>query len=332
MDTQEFFNQHDPQNSGEHKLLAFLPVQFTLLDNHLTGSDNRSLNLQMNTGSSLTFRAKKETGVTVRFLKTNQQFTLEDTDLDDSFRRAAKKAKELTGTKPGFELNYFSDNPLHSADQPCWRQLNQQFLNTTELPEIPDKKLLLKGNGQETTIPLPDNSGYSLVFVDLNCSVPDLKILLEQRNQELNEVLETINQFFELPSLADLSGADQDWLDKVIDNHRLKSRLRHVVNQNTAIEVAANLIQSGKIEALGNLLDDVHESILLDFELTCNKAEQVLSDARNSGIILGSCPLLHNDSMGSLFLIKTEDQDAFHEWLRKTCPEGAPPAVTILFD
>ena len=301
MKIQEFFDQYGRSNADKPILLSFLPDSLTLLDNHLSGNASKKLVVQRETGCYLSVRSSKQPGI--HFLNTDQHLNLEEANLDNSFREVIRKAQENYGKETGVELNYFSDTTPSLPDHEQWARLNERFLKGETITEQSVKQLLLVEGMQNKVIPLQGNTGFSLVYADLNCTIPDLDILLQNRNRELNEVLESINLFFELPSLGDLSGADQDWLDKLIEDPLLKSRLRHVVN-----------------------LNNVHESTLLDFELNCEKAEKVVDEALNSETILGSSLLIHEQSFGSLHLIKTENIDTFIEWIRKAAEE---PALTV---
>lgn len=330
MDRATFFDQYGAQNKTGDTFLSYLPDEFVVLDNHLSGSYQKRLVVQMDTGCYLGFHQKEGTKSEIHFLDTNQKKHPETQDLDHSYNEVIRKAQEILGKKSGVELNYISDSLPHPSDHEQWIQLNQHFLNNTPDKKPATKKLLYQSGNQEQGISIPRNTGFSLVYAHLRCRLPKLKSILQERDQELNEVLETINQFFELPSLSDLTGDDQEWLDKLIEDSRLKSRLRHVVNQNTALEIAVDQLQKGKIDVLGNLMNNVHDSTVLDFELNCAQADRVIQNALNTEIVLGSCAILHENSFDSLHLIKSEDIDAFRAWVRKMGPEETIPTIKVL--
>lgn len=142
--------------------------------------------------------------------------------------------------------------------------------------------------------------GYQFVAVNSNVDRALVSSGYNQRVKELHEVRKVINTFFEVPYLGSLTGEDNEWLDKLVEDPLLKKRLRHVVNENTRVSLAAELLEQQKTELFGKLMYDSHDSLAYDFEVSCREldvlvklASQVegVAGARMTGAGFGGCTL-----------------------------------------
>ncbi len=148
--------------------------------------------------------------------------------------------------------------------------------------------------------------GYQFVAVNSNVKHALVNSVYNQRVTELQQVKEIINGFFDVPYLGSLLGEDNDWLDKLVEDPLLKSRLRHVVNENTRVQLAADLLEQQKVVPFGKLMYDSHDSLSFDFEVSCKELDTLVkiasqtegvAGARMTGAGFGGC---------TLNLVKTE--------------------------
>ncbi len=145
---------------------------------------------------------------------------------------------------------------------------------------------------------LPD--GYQFVAVNSNVRHAEVNSVYHQRVAELHQVKEILNSFFEVPYLGSLLGEDNDWLDKLVEDPLLKKRLRHVVNENTRVQLAAELLENKAFKPFGKLMYDSHDSLAFDFEVSCKELDTLVkiasqtegvAGARMTGVGLGGCTI-----------------------------------------
>ncbi len=132
-----------------------------------------------------------------------------------------------------------------------------------------------------------------------------------RRVQELNRIKEQLNSTFEVPYLGMLLPEDADWLDKLITDEVLLKRLRHVVNENQRVRLAAELLKSGDAKKFGEMMILSHDSLAHDFEVSCTELDTLVTIAmdtpgvagsRMTGAGFGGCTvtLVHKDALNEL--------------------------------
>ena len=133
-----------------------------------------------------------------------------------------------------------------------------------------------------------DFSNYQFVAVNTNVKHSLAGSVYNQRVAELEQARETINSFFEVPYLGILSGEDHEWLDKLVEDPVLKKRLRHVVNENTRVKAAAEMLEQQNAAGFGNLMYDSHDSLAYDFEVSCKELDTLVGIASQTDGVAGA--------------------------------------------
>ena len=131
-------------------------------------------------------------------------------------------------------------------------------------------------------------TGYQFVAVNSNVKRKLIGSVYNQRVAELEKAREIINTFFEVPYLGMLTGEDHEWLDKLVEDPVLKKRLRHVVNENTRVEMAAEMLEKGDAASFGRLMYDSHDSLAFDFEVSCPELDTLVQIASQTEGVAGS--------------------------------------------
>ena len=141
---------------------------------------------------------------------------------------------------------------------------------------------------------------YQFVAVNSNVKHKLTGSVYNRRVAELEKARETINAFFEVPYLGMLTGEDHEWLDKLVESPLLKKRLRHVVNENTRVAMAAEMLEKGDAASFGRLMYDSHDSLAFDFEVSCPELDTLVqiasqtegvAGARMTGAGFGGCTI-----------------------------------------
>ena len=138
----------------------------------------------------------------------------------------------------------------------------------------------------------------------------------KERLSELETIKTTINNYFEVPYLGALQGEDHEWLDKVLEEENLKNRLRHIVNENTRVELAANLIKDKQWDKLGNLMNDAYDSAVLDFEINLPEIEFIIDIVKSQPTVLGFDLIITGKKGEIIALLKKSDIKNFKKAMK----------------
>ena len=121
--------------------------------------------------------------------------------------------------------------------------------------------------------PLPD--GTVIVIMNTNVKHSLIGSAYNDRHEECMRGAKA----FGVDSLRDLSierfERDADDLDPVI-----RKRVRHVLSENRRALEAAKAMDSDEPERLGQLMDESHESLRVDFEVSCPELDIMAEEAR----------------------------------------------------
>ena len=140
---------------------------------------------------------------------------------------------------------------------------------------------------EHQAIPI-ESKEYSLLIIDSKVKHKLSGSIYNKRVNELKKVKQLINGYFEIPYLGSLKGEDYDWLDKLIESDLLKQRLRHVVNENTRVELAAECLKNHDFKSFGKLMFDSHESLALDFGVSCKELDVLVDTAARTDGVAGA--------------------------------------------
>lgn len=313
--THDFLKNYNLKESR----IYFVPDQIKILNNHLNDEVSRSLIAELNTGLYIAINVTDEKESIINHLNFKEKRRLTSCSFKEAFNEIISSfLQDNTKTHP-VELTFFSNSIWLPESYESWVELNKNLTNVAPVPidKIPEKILFLdKDESYQTEFTVLGSKTFSLVFLPHIEEKVKLNYTLMKRSEELDEVLKTINTFFEVPSLSQLTGADQDWLDKLITNNTLKMRLRHIVNQNTTISIAKELLQKGNLEPLGRLFNQAQDSLNHDFELNCEPIDSFIQDIVHSGLSLGSLCTLNREISGSIHLIETKNMNEFKKFLK----------------
>jgi galactokinase len=192
----------------------------------------------------------------------------------------------------------------------------------------PQQAILLDCHSVSHTDVRVNFSDYEFIAVNSGVKHQLSASVYNQRVAELKRVREVINSFFDVPYLGLLSGEDHEWLDKLVEDPVLKKRLRHVVNENTRTDVAAEMLEKGNAASFGRLMYDSHNSLAFDFEVSCKELDTLVKiasetegvvGARMTGAGFGGCTvnLVHKDAL------KAFSEKIVHDYHKATGREAS---------
>jgi len=138
------------------------------------------------------------------------------------------------------------------------------------------KALLIDCRSLETTaIPIPDNSAVLIIHSGVERELADSKY------NERREQCEAVALHFGVGALRDLNLEQLIEGKEQIDDIAFR-RARHVITENIRTLNAAEALQAGDLERLGQLMAQSHESMRDDFEITVPKIDELVKIAQSA--------------------------------------------------
>lgn len=132
-------------------------------------------------------------------------------------------------------------------------------------------------------------NGYKLVIGNTNKKRTLVDSKYNERRSECEEALSILQKYKNISSLGELSEEEFDSLKHHIENPILLKRARHAVLENQRTLKAVNALEENNMKLFGRLLNDSHESLKNDYEVTGIELDTLVSSAQEQNdIVLGS--------------------------------------------
>lgn len=109
-----------------------------------------------------------------------------------------------------------------------------------------------------------------------------------QRRSECEQALEALQTVVDIQTLGDLTNEEFDQYQDVIDDETLVKRARHAVYENTRTQEAVQLLKAGQLEEFGKLLDESHQSLRDDYDVTGLELDTLVEAAWSEESVLGA--------------------------------------------
>lgn len=167
------------------------------------------------------------------------------------------------------------------------------MMDQTVIAMAEPKSALLIDCRSMTTTPVPlnlDAHGLSLVIVNSGMSREESDAAYARRRKECEAALgalRVITYNLELQSLRDVDSA-------MLQRHGSKlyptlyKRARHVITENERVLNTVSLLQSGDYEEVGRLMNESHDSLRTDFEVSNPFMDRLVDLAHESNGVLGA--------------------------------------------
>lgn len=134
--------------------------------------------------------------------------------------------------------------------------------------------------------PLP--SGVSIVVSDTNKTRGLVDSKYNQRRAECEEAVRLLQaRRPEITALRDVSVEDFRRLESLLPEP-VRRRARHVVTENERVIDAKLALNDGDIAGFGVLMDESHESLRYDYQVSCRELDALVQAARTVPGVFGS--------------------------------------------
>jgi galactokinase len=161
------------------------------------------------------------------------------------------------------------------------------------------------GTEQYVHVPFPAHR-YSIVIADTGKIRRLSESKYNERVSECRQGLAAIATTRHISSLAELSIETFEQVSHVIPDPVVRKRVRHVVSENRRVLEAVKALMNKEVETFGRLMDQSHESLRHDYEVTgpeldamvdISREQKGVMGARMTGAGFGGCAiaLIEND-------------------------------------
>lgn len=150
---------------------------------------------------------------------------------------------------------------------------------------VSGKALLMNTSTLETTPVNATFTGYTWVIMNTNYQRKNTDSKYNERVFECQSALKAIQTVMNVQNLCEIKPIELDSLVSVVSSDRLFKRLRHVVTEQNRVEQAAVYMASQNAVAFGELLNQSHDSLKADYEVTGPHLDALVAGARLAGAI-----------------------------------------------
>jgi galactokinase len=132
-----------------------------------------------------------------------------------------------------------------------------------------------------------------------------------ERVSQCKAAVEALKPYKNISNLAEI-GIDEFFrLDKFIENDVIRRRARHVVTEIKRTIDAVAQLKAGNIESFGELMNQSHNSLRDNYEVTGNELDTMVEEARKIEGVLGSRMTGGGFGGSTVSLVKDEAVDSF---------------------
>lgn len=161
-------------------------------------------------------------------------------------------------------------------------------------------------------VPLPQ-TGVSIVIADTNKKRGLVDSEYNTRRSECERAVELLKQY--LPDIKALRDVTVEAFEKYEDKlpEVTRKRARHVVTEDARTLEGVQALKEGKIDRFGQLMNASHESLRVDYEVSCKELDALVAAARTVNGVFGARMTGAGFGGCTVSLVKTESLDAFQK-------------------
>lgn len=133
-----------------------------------------------------------------------------------------------------------------------------------------------------------DTGKYRLIIANTNKirGLTDSKY--NERRAECEKAVEMLQPMRRIASLTNVTAEELPLLSKYITDETIFRRARHVITENRRVIEAVEALKLGNLEEFGSLMNQSHESLSTDYEVTGYELDTMVSEARKIKGVIGS--------------------------------------------
>ncbi|MDT8400874.1 MAG: galactokinase [Bacteroidales bacterium] len=129
---------------------------------------------------------------------------------------------------------------------------------------------------------------YQLVISNTNKRRGLTDSKYNERRAECEKAVDYLNSKFRIGYLSELSINDLHLIGELIPDETVRKRARHVITENHRVLQAVNVLHNGDLIKFGKLMNESHDSLRNDYEVTGKELDTIVYEAREIDGTLGS--------------------------------------------
>jgi len=129
---------------------------------------------------------------------------------------------------------------------------------------------------------------YQLIISNTNKRRGLTESAYNKRRAECEQAVKYLNNIIPLQHLSQLGIDDLGLLDEAIPDGTIRRRARHVITENNRVLEAVSVLRKADIISFGRLMNESHDSLKNDYEVTGNELDILSYEARKIRGTVGS--------------------------------------------
>lgn len=154
---------------------------------------------------------------------------------------------------------------------------------------------------------------YAIVIMNTNKRRELADSKYNERRSECESALADLQKVSPIQTLGDLTAVEFEELQKAIQNPIEKKRARHAVYENERTLKAKEALQKNDLAAFGQLLNESHQSLKVDYEVTGIELDTLVDAAQKQPGVLGARMTGAGFGGCSIALVKESEIPAFEK-------------------
>lgn len=130
--------------------------------------------------------------------------------------------------------------------------------------------------------------GQKLVIVNTNKRRGLTDSKYNERRSQCEEAVRIIRETIEIDHLSELSLEQLPQVEMLLQDDIIRRRARHVITENSRVLEAVRLLYNDDITGFGQLMNQSHDSLRDDYEVTGTELDTLVSEARKISGVIGS--------------------------------------------
>jgi galactokinase len=172
---------------------------------------------------------------------------------------------------------------------------------------------------QEIPVQLGD---FSLMLVNTKVKHTLADTAYNKRREACEESVRILQgEFPDIKTLRDISVSDLGKVEKLLPA-ALFPKAKHVIAECDRVHQAASALQAGELVSFGLLLNDTHQSLSKDFEVSCPELDFLAEKAQALDFVLGARMMGGGFGGCTINLVKTSELEAFQSALKSPYEEA----------
>lgn len=166
------------------------------------------------------------------------------------------------------------------------------------------------------SVPVKLNN-YQLIISNTNKRRGLTDSKYNDRREECDSAIALISAVRDIEHLSQLSIEDMSLLDNVIKDETIRKRAKHVIYENSRVLEAVKVLHTGDLIRFGELMNESHDSLKNDYEVTGNELDTLVYEARKIDGVIGSRMTGAGFGGCTVSLVETTISDKFISQLSK---------------